>query len=303
MKHTQQPYANCEPVPKAHAGPINAAQFDATGGYVLTGGADKTLRLWNAGDRRLVKSFLGHGWEILDVDIAKDSSMFASCGGDKSVFVWDVPSATLLRKMAGHTQRVNTVAFNDTATVLASGSYDATVRLWDLKSNNRAPIQVLGEAKDSVTTVSICEHWILTGSVDGRVRTYDLRFGTTTVDTIAAPVTCARFSGDQQCTLVGSLDGHLRLIDATTGELLNDYTGHVATQYRMACTLDHRDALVLSGSEDGAARVWDLVDAFEVQQLAGHRGPVLSVTAHPSRLAAVTGGADGVLQWWWAEDE
>lgn len=64
------------------------------------------------------------------------------------------------------------------------GSFDATVRLWDCKSQSPKPIQVLEEARDSVSTLSIVEYEIVTGSVDGKLRLYDLRMGIVKVDVI-----------------------------------------------------------------------------------------------------------------------
>ena len=57
------------------------------------------------------------------------------------------------------------------------GSFDATVRLWDLRAMSRAPIQVLEEARDAIQTIHVGPTFIITGSVDGHVRTYDLRKG------------------------------------------------------------------------------------------------------------------------------
>jgi hypothetical protein len=51
-------------------------------------------------------------------------------------------------------------------------------------SQNRMPIQVLDDAKDSVTSIQIKNYEIMTGSVDGKLRTYDLRAGQLTVDVI-----------------------------------------------------------------------------------------------------------------------
>ena len=68
--------------------------------------------------------------------------------------------------------------------MVASGSYDATVRLWDCKSQSTKPIQVLEEAKDSVSSLHVVGHEIVTGSVDGRMRVYDLRMGMIFVDVI-----------------------------------------------------------------------------------------------------------------------
>ena len=68
--------------------------------------------------------------------------------------------------------------------MVVSGSFDATVRLWDCKSPSTKPIQVLEEARDSVSGVWVGGHEVVTGSVDGRMRVYDLRMGMVFVDVV-----------------------------------------------------------------------------------------------------------------------
>ena len=46
------------------------------------------------------------------------------------------------------------------------------------------PIQVLEEARDSVSSLHVQGHEIVTGSVDGSLRLYDLRMGMVFVDVI-----------------------------------------------------------------------------------------------------------------------
>ena len=94
-----------------------------------------------------------------------------------SALYWDVPSSTIIKRFSGHTGRINSVAFNGESSVLASASFDATVRLWDLRSQQGRPIQVLQEARDSVTCVLLGDREIVASSVDGHVRSYDLRVG------------------------------------------------------------------------------------------------------------------------------
>ena len=101
------------------------------------------------------------------------------------MFFWDVATARTLRRWTGHFGRVNCVGFGgEDDSVVASGSYDATVRLWDCKSQSSKPIQVLEEARDSVSSLHVVGHEIVTGSVDGKTRVYDLRMGIIYVNTI-----------------------------------------------------------------------------------------------------------------------
>uniref|UniRef100_A0A3B3RR72 WD repeat domain-containing protein 83 n=1 Tax=Paramormyrops kingsleyae TaxID=1676925 RepID=A0A3B3RR72_9TELE len=158
-------------------GAIRAVRFNADGNYILSCGGDKTLRLWSASRGTLLKTYSGHGYEVLDADGAFDNSHICSCSSDKTVILWDVASGLVSRKLRGHAGKVNCVRFNEEATVIVSGSIDGSVRCWDTRSRRPEPIQVLDEARDGVSSVKVSEYELLSGSVDGRVRRYDLRMG------------------------------------------------------------------------------------------------------------------------------
>ena len=70
-------------------------------------------------------------------------------------------------------------------------------------SQPRQPIQVLDEARDAVQTMHIGPASIITGSVDGHVRTYDLRKGELRTDYIGRmSFPCFLFSLQFQTPLV-----------------------------------------------------------------------------------------------------
>ncbi len=47
--------------------------------------------------------------------------------------------------------------------LVPTGSYDATVKAWDLRTRTHEPVQVMGEAKDSITSLQLSSSEILTG--------------------------------------------------------------------------------------------------------------------------------------------
>ena len=60
--------------------------------------------------------------------------------------------------------------------------------------------------------------------------------------------------------LVATLDSHVRLMDLTTGKMLNDFQSHSNTSYRCRACFGHAEATVLCGDENGQIWAWDLVD-------------------------------------------
>ena len=88
---------------EGHQGAVRAARFNYDGNYCLTCGSDKLLKLWNPHKGTLLKTYSGHGYEVLDAVGSSDNSRVVSCGGDKTVVQWDVATGQILRRFRGHT--------------------------------------------------------------------------------------------------------------------------------------------------------------------------------------------------------
>jgi mitogen-activated protein kinase organizer 1 len=157
---------------------------------------------------------------------------------------------------------------------------------------------VLEEARDSVTSVDVKDEKILTGSVDGHVRCYDIRMGQLCVDDIQKSVTCVRFTEDCLAYLVASLDSTIRLMDVSSGSVLNTFSGHTNLKYRINATLLDNDAHIAGGSEDGSLFIWDLLTGEQQQKLLQHTAPVTSVSVHSKTSGLLTCSLDGTARLW-----
>ena len=205
---------------------------------------------------------------------------------DKTAVLMDSVSATVLRQWHGHTAVINDVAFQPdtgdhragTGGVLASASYDATVCLWDGRSNSTQPIQTLNEAKDSVTHVEIVDKTVYTASVDGCLRVYDIRKGVLQCDNYESPITGLAIPRDSETypfVAASCIDGSIRIgtmaneqnFNTTNNSsnsmatkipvLLNCQGRHTAGRYGLECCFNADASVLVSGSEDGRAVLYD----------------------------------------------
>ncbi|KAJ7287919.1 hypothetical protein O6H91_11G021900 [Diphasiastrum complanatum] len=283
---------------RGHEGAVLAVRFNGDGNYCLSCGKDRTLRLWNPHKGLRIKTYNAHAREVRDVAVSADNSKLCSCGADRQLFYWDVASGRVIRKLRGHDSEVNTVKFNEYAAVLVSGGYDRSVRAWDCRSHSTEPIQVIDTFSDSVMAIRVTKTEIIAGSVDGSVRTFDIRVGKEVIDQLWQPVNSIALSNDGKCILAGCLDSTLRLLDRDTGELLQDYKGHVNKSYKTDSCFSNTDAHVISGSEDGNVVCWDLVDASVVCSFRAHASVVTSVGYHPNGSCMITSSVDGTVRVW-----
>ncbi|KAJ8876283.1 hypothetical protein PR048_024193 [Dryococelus australis] len=278
-------------------GAVRAVRFNVDGSYCVTCGADRKVKLWNPVRGLLLKTYGGHGDEVLDARGSSDSSQIVSCGADKSVILWDVSTGQPVRRLRGHAARVTCVCFNELSTMAVSGSQDNTTMLWDARSRKNDPVQVLKDAKDSVTSVQVTDHEILIASLDCRVRRYDIRSGELFMDFVGEPVLCASLTRDGQCMLAGCADNTLRLLDKDTGELLGSYTGHQVAEYRVESCVDYSDKHVLSGASDGCVWCWDLVTESLVDKLPHGGTVVASLSPHPTQPQLLSAAGLTVTLW------
>lgn len=53
-----------------HKGPVHVARYaKGTAKYVLTGGQDRVVRLWNPSLGTEIKTYSAHGYEVLSVSV------------------------------------------------------------------------------------------------------------------------------------------------------------------------------------------------------------------------------------------
>ncbi|KAI4731825.1 WD40 repeat-like protein [Aureobasidium sp. EXF-10728] len=262
-----------------HNGQVLALCYSAgSGQYLLTGSTDRQIRLFNPATGLEVQKYSAHGYEVHDLSVAQDNDRFVSVGGDKTVFLWDVATHQTLRRWTGHAGRINACAFaGENDALVVTGSFDSTVKIWDCKQRGEKPVISLSEARDAVSSISVSGAQVLAGSVDGRVRCYDVRMGVVEQDVLGQPVTCVKSTVNNDSYLASTLDSTLRLMDKRDGKLLQAFR-HAEFKnenYRLRSTLAAADSLALSGSEDGHIYVWDLLTGGLVHKLK-HSAPALA---------------------------
>ncbi|KAG1146517.1 hypothetical protein G6F37_003503 [Rhizopus arrhizus] len=283
---------------KGHKGTVNDVCYNSSGQYCISAGRDRTVRLWNPSSELLLYTYTGHSRDVLAVAASADNAKIASGSNDRSVLLWDVTSGEILRRYTAHWERVNSVCFNDQSTVLISASFDATIRLWDLRSSNFQPIQVIEDCKDSVMSVHLRDTDIIAGCADGKLRTYDIRAGELKEDYIGSPITSAKSSKDGNCILVSSLDNTMRLMDKSSGRLLNEFKGHKHNEYKIESILSNKDEYAITGSEDGKIYIYDILEGNIMSTIEAHQGVSTSIDYHPENVNMVSAGSDGLIHVW-----
>jgi len=191
-----------------------------------------------------------------------DSKLVAAGGKDSAVRIWNVDTRKLVRKLTGHAKWVNGITFSPDGKTLASGSTDQTLKLWDVATGMTAGT-MFGHTK-SINAVAFIRDRILTGSVDGTLKEWH-RKSTDQVWKIGESTYGISFSTDGKRFASAASRGKLRMWDADSGRILNEWTGHGSSANAVAYSPDGKR--LASVGNDGKIKIWDTTNYQELRTL------------------------------------
>lgn len=160
---------------EGHTGAVNTCQFAPDGRHLISGSHDKLLLMWEVfGESKNVLTLRGHKNSVLQAHWLEDGEGVISCSADKTVALWDSRTGARSRVFKGHSSYVNACANARESPVIASGSDDGSARLWDVRVRS---CQRTFAHPFAVTAVALSSNGtqLFTGSLDGHVRSFDLR--------------------------------------------------------------------------------------------------------------------------------
>lgn len=157
----------------AHSDTVFGLEFSRDGKSIVSGAADKFVKIHEVATGKHVRSFEGHTHHVMDVSWQADSSTLVSAGADNAIKVWNVETGEQIRTIAGYTKQVTSISFSGiTGNVISSGG-DKTVRQFTA-ANGRAVRSFSGGTDFMYAAdASRDEKLIVAGGEDGVIRVWN----------------------------------------------------------------------------------------------------------------------------------
>ena len=154
---------------EAHTDSVCCIAVTSDSKYIISGSADKTIRLWDLNSKRQECILQGHSNIVIRIAVTQDNKYIVSASFDKTVRIWDLQQKVQIVILNGHTDEVYCIGVTSDNQYIASGSADKTVRLWNFQ--NKSIYAVLkGHSKQVYCIVITSDNrYVISGSADNTV--------------------------------------------------------------------------------------------------------------------------------------
>jgi WD40 repeat protein len=301
---------------------INAVAWSPCSRYLAAASDDGTLRVWRPAGGDLLLTIVAHRGPVKSVCWGPRSDALASCSTDGGVATWGFPGGARHHRWDGADDWARSVAWAADGSTIAAGYANGTVRAFEPVGASEVFRQRLHDGRVRSVAIAASGHMLASGATDGLVKVVDLRTGSllaaVAVDSLfardasgGAQVLCLAWSPADEQIALGTVSGHLALIDTLTWRI---------TRARKVC----RDAIlslcwaagrgghdIVCGSADrtlsrvpvdridrcaGAARPAAIADPAPEHALWTHSGSVRAVACSPDGRSIASGSTDETIK-------
>ena len=233
---------------EGHTGWISSIAITTDNKYIVSGGYDKTVRIWSLKDRTQEAILQNHTASVSSVKITSNNKYIISGSFDKTVRIWDLQEKTQEAVLKGHTDFVNSIAVTSDSKYIVSGSRDNNLRIWDFQFKRLEA--VLQGHISSVNAIAITSDnkYIASGGDDKTIRIWSLqdKRQEAVLSGHGGIVYVVAITTDSKYIVSSSKDRTIRIWNLQDKEQEHVLKGH--TDYISAIVITNDNKYIISGS-------------------------------------------------------
>ncbi len=272
-----------------HNAAVNDVAFVPGAAKAVSVSDDGAFAIWDLRENRLETLIEDTKDKVQDVAVSLDGRFAAAARWDGTARIFDIAAGREIARAEGHRGNVNAVSFSLDGRQLFTAGYDGTVREWPLDDGLIAgPSRLLYAHGWGVNVLAALPGGSLLafGTLNGVTGVIDLPTGE--VAELASnehPVLSIASSPRAGWFATGSANGHIRVFDVDSGNLVEEYGDIYGPVWGLAFTPEGAQ-LYRSGLDDFAIR-WQVAPRHP-------REPIQSV--YPRRFQTVNRAGPGEIE-------
>lgn len=257
---------------QGHVDKILCVAASQDGKYVVTGGKDRKIIVWDAITLKCLRVFTQHRDSVTGLVFRRGSNQLYSSSKDRTIKIWSLDELAYVETLFGHQDEVLDISSLAQERCVSVGARDRTARLWKVAEETQLVFRGGGETKlhsdkpksseGSIDRVAmIDEEMFVTGSDNGSISLWALH----KKKPIFTLPFCHGFENQEP-------------LDEVASEADADLKNYLEAQPRWItalATVPYSD-VVLSGSWDGSLRVWRVSDDKKKLEAIGAVGNRIS---------------------------
>ena len=301
---------NCLHTLEGHSKPVRSITANRDGQFLVSGSADRTIKLWKPRTGELIRTLSEHSDVVNSVAISPDGQILVSGSEDKTIKLWNLHTENLIRTLPDPQpqfgSRVYGVAVSHDGKTIASGSSDNKVKVWNLNSGQ--PFTTFSKHTQNVFAVAFSPdaQFLASSSSDKTIIIWNLSSGEyfqTPPDSFF--IRSIAISADGQILVSGSDNGKIKVWKLKDGELqlqrtLTEHLNNGHAHHTSPAVAISPDGQVLaSGGKDQKIHLWNPHTGELLDTLSGHSGTILSVAfVGTNGCTLASGSADNTIKIW-----
>jgi len=281
-----------------HTGAVTALASDDARHWIVSSGADATLKIWNSLSGALVRSIdLEEGPATA---LALDDRRALTGHRAGAIVLWDLQRAERLQVYHLQDGPISALAFTDDPNHFAATSPTAPLTLFDIRDPATASALIeAGESVSDLVAAARSRPLLVANGPDRTIRV--LRTEPRGVGRIyrapLAGVSALEIAAGGRLVASGSMDGSISVWSTSSSRLQRSFRAHNGRVTALAFMPSERALLATAGT-DGLVKLWDLRAMRNARVLSGHTGPVRALGFADAGRRLISAGDDGVILIW-----
>jgi ribosomal RNA-processing protein 9 len=158
-------------IPVGHYDEILTLAASDDGRFLVSGGRDRVLHIWDATTNEILDTFKGHRDIITSICFQKKSRTLFSGSFDRSIKIWNLDEMTFVDTLFGHQSYVLSLDCLRKERPISGGD-DHTLHLWKIESDSQLIFRGHRRSMDAV--VMLDEQNFISGSQDGAIAIWNI---------------------------------------------------------------------------------------------------------------------------------